>query len=310
MLDLQLVGPMERALHLRSLAMFEGLGGQEIAVLAQLMREEDRGYGSVLCQDGVPPSKLHLLVEGRVANSRRGRQFGIQKAPALLGLSGALGGRRASVQSVAESPVTLLSLDTQDFLDVLEDRFAIFLQLRHFYASHVSRLQRRLGLFRTEGPVELPVLPTRDRPLGIVEQLLCLRKTMVFHGIPLNVLAQLIHVEGELRMPAGETLWSDGDPGTRLITVVHGQVRCGGSDRAGEFAAGPGTVLGADAAFGGIPYAYDAVAETDIVAVSIDASALTDVIEDHFELGRRTLAHFAQEDVRLQEHAAGKGAHS
>jgi hypothetical protein len=37
MRDVPLVGPMERALHLRSLAMLEGLRSRELGVLAQLM---------------------------------------------------------------------------------------------------------------------------------------------------------------------------------------------------------------------------------------------------------------------------------
>jgi CRP-like cAMP-binding protein len=233
-----------------------------------------------------------------------------------VGLSGILGGRTASVRSVTETPVTLLSIDAQDFLDVLEDQFAVFLQLRSAYAANVVRLQRRLGVFHTLGPAPALVLPPHDRPLGIVEQLLFLRRTRAFRALPINLLAELIRDERELRIPAGEPLWHDGDPGALLIAIVHGQVRCssqgtqeedGERGPSGKFVAGPGYVLGADAAFGGIPYAYDAVAESDVVAVGVSATALTDMIEDHFELGRRSLAHFAQEDVRLQERRAGVG---
>jgi len=217
----------------------------------------------------------------------------------LVGVSGVLGGRPASVRSVAETPVTLLSIDTQDFLDVLEDRFAVFLQLRKFYAANVARLQRKLGVFQTSGPVHGVDVSTGERPLGIVEQLLFLQRTSVFRGIPINVLSNLIREERELRVPAGQVLWRDGDAGTLLIAIVRGSVRCGTDATTGSFVATPGYVLGADAALGGIPYCYDAVAETAVAAVSVKATALTDMIEDHFELGRRALAHFAQEEVRL-----------
>jgi len=307
MLEVPLVGPIERALHLRSLAMFEGMPSREIALISQLMKEQRHARGAFLAHEGVPPAKIALLVNGRVRNERDGHVLSVPKPPSVVGLSGILGGRAASVRTVADTAVSLLSIDAQDFLDLLEDRFAVFLQLRRFYAASVVHLQRRLGVFNTSGPIgEVPV-PSGERPLSIVEQLLFLQRTRVFHGIPVNVLANLIRDEGELRLDAGETIWSDGDPGTQLIVVVRGSVRCGVEGSAGHFVAGPGYVLGADAVFGGISYSYDAVAETPVVAVGLSANALTDMIEDHFELGRRSLAHFAQEEVRLQLLASERG---
>lgn len=304
MAELSLVGPMERALHMRSLAIFEHLPAREIAVLAQIMKEEYRPAGAILCQDSSSPAQMRLLVDGRVRNEKRGRVLDTQSAPSLVGLSGVLGGRPAAVCSRTETPATLLAIDAGEFLDVLEDRFAVFLELRRFYAAHVSRLQRELRVFRTAEPVDTSAFPPSERPLGVVEQLLCLQRTQAFRGVPLNVLAPLVRDDRELRIGAGETLWRDGDPGALLIVLIHGHVRCGSPDGPGTFVAGPGFVLGADAAFGGVPYAYDAITESPIVAVGVSASRLTDMIEDHFELGRRALAHFAAEEVRLRERRA------
>jgi CRP-like cAMP-binding protein len=272
------------------------------------MKEERHSRGAVLTQEGVPPSKVRLVVGGRVRNERRGRVLSVAKPPTLVGIGGVLGGRTASLRSVAETSVTLLSIDAQDFLDVLEDRFAVFLQLRRFYAESVVRLQRRLAIFHTSGPLPDAAPEPGERPLNIVEQLLFLQKTSVFSGIPVNVIAQLVRGDREVRMEPGEVLWNDGDAGTQLVVIVHGHVRCGAEGAPGSFVAGRGYVLGADATFGGIPYSYDAVAVSPVVAITVAGPALTDMIEDHFELGRRSLAHFAQEEVRLQERAAQQGA--
>ena len=77
-----------------------------------------------------------------------------------------------------------------------------------------------------------------------------------------------------------------------------------GEGTRGAFVAGPRYVLGADAALSGVPYCYHAVAATPVVAIGVQASALTDLIEDHFELGRRSLEHFAREEIRLQAPAS------
>lgn len=73
-----------------------------------------------------------------------------------------------------------------------------------------------------------------------------------------------------------------------LVAIVRGSVRCGTDGATGGFIATPGFVLGADSALGGIPYCYDAVAETPVAAVSVRATALTDRTEDCFEVGRRS----------------------
>jgi CRP-like cAMP-binding protein len=97
----------------------------------------------------------------------------------------------------------------------------------------------------------------------------------------------------------GPLLWEP-----QLLAIVSGRVECRGEGTRGAFVAGPRYVLGADAALGGVQYCYHAVAATPVVAISVQASALTDLIEDHFELGRRSLEHFAREEIRLQEHAS------
>jgi CRP-like cAMP-binding protein len=85
-------------------------------------------------------------------------------------------------------------------------------------------------------------------------------------------------------------------------------VRCAAGDPRAAFLAGPSAVLGAYAAFGGVPYAYDAVSETPIVALRVATTTLTDIIEDHFDLGLRALSRFAQEEVRLMELKASRTA--
>ncbi len=297
--DLPLVGPLERTLYLQSLPIFDDLRSADVAIIAQLMREEYVPQGTVLYEQGELPSKLHVVVSGTVRNEHNARPIYVHDAPAAAGIHGLLGGPGAGFRGVAETDLTVLAIDSSAFLDVLEDHFDILLHFRRHYALRVVGLQRELGAFLVSRPGPRSKLPSWDCPLGTVERLLCLRRTRLFAEMPINALAQIIRGGDVLRRDAGETLWRTGDPGDVLVVLTSGEVLGAPGDPKAAFRAGPGYLIGADAALGGIPYAYDAVTASPIVGMRIYAAILTDVVEDHFEVGFRTLAHFVQEEARL-----------
>ena len=301
-----LVGPLERTLYLQSLPAFDGLRSSQLARLAQLMDEEYIDAGAVLYRQGEPPAKLHFLVDGTVANLRDGRCIYVQEAPAMTGLNGLLGGRGASLEVKAATALTTLSIAGDAFLDLIEDHYDVFLHFRALYAARVESLQKRTGLFHTDhGGTKFADAP---EPGGVVESLLCLRRSVVFADAPVAALVQMIHDDSLVRFAGGQTIWSEGARGTYLLVVVHGEVRCSARDESTEFHAGPGYVLGADATFGSLPYAYTATALTPVAALRVDAAVITDVMEDHFEFALETLAHFAREEIRLLERSAGDDA--
>ena len=297
--DVPLVGPLERTLYLQSLAMFEGLRSSQLARLAQLMREEYVAEGAVLYREGEPPSALYLLVDGSVANLRGGRIVYTQEGPATTGMSALLGGRVASLEVVAQTGLTTLVVDGNAFLDLIEDHFDVYLHFRSLYAKRVAVLQKETKVFHTvraeSGALDLL------EPKGMVERLLSMRKSVVFADVSVNALAQMIHGNDDLRVDADTEIWREGEIGRFLVLIMRGEVECAVAREGGGFFAGPGYVLGADATFGGIPYAYSARSVTPVVALQIDAAVLTDIKEDHFDFALSTLAHFAREEVRLLE---------
>lgn len=300
-------GALERTLYLRSLPAFDGLRSTELAVIAQLMRERRCARGTVLYEQDEPHHTLHLIVDGVVRNERDGELVYREKAPTPAGINGLLGGPTASLHGVAETDLSMLEIDGAALLDVLEDQFDVFLNLRRLFAQRVVALQRELGAFRVPLPGLVAQLPCFEGELGIVERMLCLRRTGVLGDIPINALAQLIRGQQDLELKKGETLWNAGDPGAFLLLLTRGEVVVAPDEPKAKFTATPGFVLGADAAFGGVDYAYKAVVAKDIRAIRIDTSILTDVIEDHFEVGLSTLAHFAREEIRLIEQKARAG---
>jgi CRP-like cAMP-binding protein len=120
----------------------------------------------------------------------------------------------------------------------------------------------------------------------------------------------MIHGKDDLRVQPDTEIWREGEIGRFLVLIMQGEVECTVVGEGGGFRAGPGYVLGADATFGSIPYAYSARSVTPVVALQIDAAVLTDIKEDHFGFALSTLSHFAREEIRLLECKASiEGAH-
>lgn len=292
-----LVGPLERTLHLQSLSMFEGVRSAQVAHLARLLNEEYVPAGAVLFREGEPAARVHFIVEGSIENRRGGRVIQVQTGPDAAGLHGLLGGAAAAVEGVARTELTTLTIDGNAFLDLIEDHFDMFLHFRGLFAERVASLQKSTAVYNTDYGVVLPdALP---EPRGVVERLLYLRQAPVFDDASVNALAQMIHRKDDYRANPGDEIWREAEPGRFLLFVMRGEVECTTADGRGDFRAGPGYVVGADATFGAIPYAYTARVSKPLVALRVDAAVLNDIQEDHFDFALGTLAHFSREEIRL-----------
>src|SRR5262245_57548123 len=92
-----------------------------------------------------------------------------------------------------------------------------------------------------------------------------LRTVSLFANLPREVLARLVSEFDELEVPAGRTVFSQGDPGDALYVIVTGAVEVRGRGGAGERVAvlGPGDCLGEMALVTGDPRSATVVALSD-----------------------------------------------
>ena len=302
--EMPLIGAFDRVLRLRSLALFDVLRSRELTSIAHLMHDEEIVAGTSLQAEGRPCQRLWVVTEGRLRFLAGGALVDEERAPGFVGLNAALGGVDATLECRAATDVVALWMDAGAFLDVLEDQFELFLHLRRWLAGRVVALQAEVGSFHTAAE-HAPVEPWPAPPMALVERLLAMRRTPVFRDIPVNAVAQMARGDRDFTRSAGATLWRRGDAGSFLVVVTRGEVECSCPDGGASFRAGPGFVIGADAAFGGVGYGYDATAATDVGGIRIEASMLIDVIEDHPSVAQWMLAHFSREEIRLRKQRAG-----
>ncbi len=296
------VGPVERALALRSLPLFRGLQPREVSMLAQLLREDVVPPGQVLQSAGRRIDAVHLLTDGRVRLQRDGVAGVALEAPAALGLIELLAGEPAHLTAIADSDVNALTIDRGALLDVLEDQFSVVLHLRAALGRQIAARQAELGRYDLPRAGE-PIAPATiaSAPLDIVESLLWLEQVPELRALGVAVLAALLGQEPTVRFAAGEALLEAGTEASRLVVLVEGAVVCTPADGAAPFRAAHGDVLGCDAVLAGLVHPYSAVAETPGVAIPIDAQVFWDLAEDHFHVARAALAMSARRLLWLDE---------
>ncbi len=295
-----MVEPLQRALHLRSLPVFSDLHANELATLAQLMREEWLRRGAVLAEPHRRVDSVRLLVEGSVTLENRGARRRLS-SPAVLGIVELLAGVESDTRVSAETNSLALVIDSRALLEVIEEQFGVFLRLRSAMGRQVRALQRQLAS-QTPGHFSVPAPPgpPPSPSLEYVEQLIWLQRRPELRPFGVGVLAALIRECGEVRITAGARLWERDARPEFLLLVVQGRLRCEG-DGADIWQVDAGHLLGLDAAFGGVPHSYAVEAETDVVAIRIDVPLLLDIAEDHFHVAAAILAYSARHLLMLQQ---------
>ena len=261
---------LRRVLWLRQLSWLAAAELADLAVLADNLIEQRFARGALVLPGGLPPSALHVVIEGELA-------FG----PHTWGPRRVVGALEVLARSPMRAPVVAtretrtLQLAGGDVREILEENFGI--------------LRAALRGMATALPEVRPARPPRElgNPLGFVDRLILLRDQPAFAGAHLDALASLAHASHEVDIPSGVPIVRAGEPAVSSFVIVEGTAL------GPEGALGPGSTIGALATLAEMPHPATIHATSRVRALESGASALFDVIEDHTDLGMAMLASFA-----------------
>jgi CRP-like cAMP-binding protein len=140
-----------------------------------------------------------------------------------------------------------------------------------------------------------------DRHVGNVERLFHLRKAPVIGTLHRDDLALVAEAARPRTFRKGEKLLRENERPQASYILMEGRVHVEASGRVLGHA-GPGSALGGVAIIARAPSGVSATAETDVLALELDADALLDLLEDHFNVLCHLLRAFAGQIIEGWRH--------
>jgi len=135
---------VEKVLFLKSIDLFRGLPGEELAQVAEIAEEVPVGSGDLVFSEGEAGDALYIVVEGRVLVHKGEKHLAELGERECFGEMSVLDSepRSASVSAINES--LLLKIGREDFKDILSERPEIALGImkvlsRRLRESNVKR---------------------------------------------------------------------------------------------------------------------------------------------------------------------------
>jgi CRP-like cAMP-binding protein len=306
--NLRLIGPLERALFLKSSGPLEGLTPGQVAVFAEHATERSFRAGQTISRAGRPLSSYHVLVEGRVF-ARGGEYLDGAEVAARgpVGFLSLVARRPEGLEITAMEDAVTLEFGEDVLLDILEDDFEVTHGLIRRLAKQTLDHRRAIPNGTYLAPREGHDV-TVGGAFDLVHRLALLRSPGgPWEHAGMCGVVRIAHGTPVVTFPPGTTLWKTGDRSEEVLIVVSGTVGCTTQWGTSRFRAGPGYPLGNLERLAGEPRWYTAVAETALVALRGDTEGLLDVLEDHFDMSLGLARAMAERMIRLGEENASAG---
>lgn len=277
-------------LLLRTNPNFAPLEDDDLLRIAEHARIAHARKGSMLCREGEPLVRIHLLTEGRVVVRFNGRKVADLRGQGGVGLLSLFAGLETTPEAEVLEDSMFLELPAEIVRTNVFESFAIARNTLRLLA--VALLDRRGQLPMTDGTAP-NVGSWRDRELTVVERVLMIRNGAFFSTAHLDAIAELARRAKEVRFVEGDTLWRIGEPPAFSLRVDFGKVRC-------TNAKGQSVVVGADSVLGvmdglaGTQRSYEAVAVTPLITTKIDTTMQLAVLEAHPQMASTLRMSLAQ----------------
>jgi CRP-like cAMP-binding protein len=297
----------ERLLRLRGVPVFRSLTPSALAPLAASMRSNTFEKGQVILREDEPPRAFHMLLTGGVTMRRRGNTIRTISAPGGVGFLSVLARTAGGTEAVAESRTETFELSIDAIDEMFEDQFPVLFGTMRWVADRL--LQENLVAPPrpyTPPPDDYEEL-LHDGEIGIVERIFLIRRTLAFRKANVNSVARLARQMKEVRVPAGEYLWRQGDPSIGSFFIVKGKGELRWNEESKQ-QIGPTYIVGGIEAIAGKPRWNDFVVTEPITALIGNREGLIDMFEDDLDVALQFLSMMASFLLVLWDRRAERDA--
>jgi CRP-like cAMP-binding protein len=296
--ELSIGGIRERLLMIKSLGPMQGLDEAGMQIIASHTIERVYQAGEILVRENEPLRCGYFVIDGMIEVRRQG--FATARIDhGGVGFLSIIAQDPRGLEAVAEKRSRVLELPVDAIFDAYEENFSFMRNALRLVASNL--LERRDALPRRADEGSAPSAGEwYDRPKTMVERVIgATERATIMRGMNLDAVVDWARASQEVRVEAGHRFWKAGDPGSYMLMVDYGLVRCSVPD-------GRSTVVGHEYVIGSLdplchrPRSYDAVAETKVIGFRLDRDDWLTVIENHRRLGINLLKALAIQLLQLQ----------
>jgi CRP-like cAMP-binding protein len=287
-LELSHRGLRDRILVIKSLDVMTSLDDDALTLFAEYARERRFAKGDELLRAGQTIRFIYLIISGRVEVKRLGELLTHADRGGSVGVLSTLARDSIGVDAVADTDVLALEIPASAFRRTFEENFSV---VRNALRLSTEQLLRMRG--------DLPVAPERaeepqmgvwrDHEETLVERIIVARSSPLFASINLDAVVDMCRRMVEVRLPAGQELWTLGERSTFMFRLDYGKVRC--TNREGKsVVVGANWALGTMDVFGDHPRSFRAVTETQVIGNRIEQEGMMAVLESNVELAMDVIA--------------------
>jgi CRP/FNR family transcriptional regulator, cyclic AMP receptor protein len=120
-----LISTVEKVLFLKSVDLFAKIPGEDLAQIAGIAQEVSFEQGELIIQEGEMGDSLFLIIEGQVQVHRLGREISRLGERDAFGEMALLDHEPRSASVTAQSDVTCLKVEREDFFELMSEKIEI-----------------------------------------------------------------------------------------------------------------------------------------------------------------------------------------
>jgi CRP-like cAMP-binding protein len=273
--------------------------------MTSLLDEQDFRAGDVLYSRGDAPDHIYFMQDGAVRMSKPGSSPWTFRGRWLLGVYDAFSEQGRTRDAVALTDFHTMHVSVPSWLELLEDNPRLARAAVTNSARGVAQLEERLPTGPPRPPrVVSPLGPARSARLSLVDRLAALVDVRMLRGAGVQALVDLAADSEEVSFERDQVILPRGVERDRMLLVVDGEVLSSRADPPVERRHVAGDIVGGVCAFGSPALAWEARALSPGVGIAFAIEAWFDLMEEHFDLVRSTLAALMRRRELLMDHLA------
>lgn len=279
---------------------FPGVESWVMDRLASALEPEEVRAGEAFYRAGEPAEFLYWMRDGRV-EIRVPTHSSTLSGPTAFGVLDVLLERPRQGTAVALTDVSAMRVRGETWFELLDDSFELASVALTAMARDLAELDVRFGPGDPAAPPAAPEARRRGRPLNVLERIEALLDEPLLRGAGVQTISDLSMLAEESTHDSGSPVFERGAARERMYVVVEGVIVARHADPIVTRYAAAGQLVCGAAAFGQPALKWEAHALTPARLLSFRIEDWFDLMEEHSDMLRATLAALASQREKASE---------